>query len=132
MGTIIWETIGLEWNIEEKSMEIYRLNNNWASVYTDQIKHIKKQSFLANLFLVIYHILKYIVLTLLGLAVFSLFVNCIFKWKDVLRYIRRILVKLRGRGVELDQADYEDFNVDHRAGRSRRIQRLPDDIEDEL
>ena len=86
-------------------MQIYRLNNNWAEVYTGSNMTLKKQSFFSNLFLVIYHIFKYIFIVLCALSVFSIFINCIFKWKDVLRFIRGILIKLRGRGDPVNSND---------------------------
>ena len=133
VGTIIWEVIALEWNTEEKKMQVYRLNNNWAEVYTPSKMNIKKQSFLANLFLVVYHIFRYLFMVLFALAIFSLFINCVFKWKDVLKFIRSILIKLRGRGDPINSNDDdESFSVDHQGRRSRNIRRLPDELEDEI
>ena len=86
-------------------MLVYRLNNNWAEVYTESKMIVKKQSFFANLFLVTYHILKYVFMVLFALAIFSIFINCIFKWKDLLRFIRGILIKLRGRGDPINWSD---------------------------
>lgn len=108
-------------------MEIYRLNNNWASVYSDQLKNVKRQSFLANLLLVIFHIIKYIFIVLLSLAILSLFINCIFKWRDILLFIRAILIKIRGRGEPINENNEdEDFSVGTQGKRRRRMQRLPD------
>ena len=56
-----------------------------------------QHSFLVNLLILIYHILKYVFLTLLGLAIVSLLINCLFKWKQVLLFVRGMLVRLRGR-----------------------------------
>ena len=66
----------------------------------------------------------------------SILVNCIVRWKDVLQYVKKLLVRIRQRKhfKEVDQDN--DYGVNQlfedtiRGRRGRRVNRLPDDLDD--
>lgn len=82
---------------------------------------------MVNLFFVIYHLFKFIFLIILGLAALSLVINCLVKWRDVLLFIRGILVKISRRKKQVADEDEDTIGqVFERSGRGRRVHRLPD------
>jgi hypothetical protein len=80
IGTVIWETIGLKWDLDNKKIDVYRLNNQWAAPYKSDKMDLSKKSFLSNMFTFLYHIFLYIVYIVLGLALVSLLLNFAIKW----------------------------------------------------
>jgi hypothetical protein len=136
MGTIIWQTIALEWNLDTQHLWVYRIKNTWSSVYTNfAVTSDSRPNFFVNLVLLVYHIFKYIFIVLLGLAILSLVVNCIVRRAELLGYFKGLLVKFRHRkGRQLSDHEEEDTvgKLYESPSKRRKMQRLPDELDDEL
>ena len=129
IGSVIWETISLGWDLDQNKAQIYRLKNQWSSVYTDYDSDLENKSFFIKLILFCYHIIKYVVFVIFCLAGLSLLINLCFKWREVLAFIRGIFLRMKkNRGTPITENEQdEDFRVSSYAkrARGRRMQRLP-------
>lgn len=97
VGTIIWETLALEWDVPSKKIWVHRLNNHWAVPYKEDKMDFSKKSFLSNMITFLYHIFLNLFYLLLGLGLISILINFLVKWSEVLRFLRGILLRIRRR-----------------------------------
>jgi hypothetical protein len=91
VGSVLWEAMALEWDSEEGSIWLHRLNNHWADVYKAYRIDPTRKGFLANLLTLLYHILLYLFYCILGMAALSLVINCLIKWRSVVKFLGGIL-----------------------------------------
>lgn len=71
---------------------LHRLNNHWANPYKSYKIDLTKKGFLENMFTLLYHIFFYFFYCIFGLAAISLLINCLIKWKEVGRFVKKIFV----------------------------------------
>jgi hypothetical protein len=90
VGSIFLEAMAFEWDLDAKKMWFHRLNNQWADPYRVYKIDPNKKGFLANMFTLLFHIVLYMLYSILALAAISLGINCLIRWKEVLTYLKGI------------------------------------------
>ena len=82
-------------------MWFHRLNNQWADPYRVYKIDLNKKGFLANMFTLLFHIVLYMIYSILVLAVLSLAINCLMRWREVVGYLKSIMnrVVMRKKGM---------------------------------
>ena len=90
LGSIFLEAMAFEWDLDAKKMWFHRLNNQWADPYRAYKIDPNKKGFLVNMFTLLFHIVLYMIYSILALAAISLAINCLMRWKEVLAYLKSI------------------------------------------
>lgn len=87
---------------------LHRLDNHWANPYKTFKIDLNKKGFLENMLTLIYHIFLYLFYLIAGIAGLSLLINFLLKWREVGKYVKRILRrKIHGDRKEISQNDDE-------------------------
>lgn len=121
-GYVIWELYNLEYNIEGKYAIFHRRSSQFDDLFLLDRVQLSKVGFLTGMFLIVYHTCKYIFVILFWLALFSLAVNLVMKWRSVLGWLRQILLRRkRNRIAQTEEEHFEERPF-------RRINKLPDHL----
>lgn len=79
----------------DRYVVFHRKNTQWDDLFLRDKVDLKKVGFLTGLFLILYHVIKYVIIAIFWLAVASLIINCIVKWRAVLAWLRDLLLRSR-------------------------------------
>lgn len=136
VGSIFLESLAVEWELEGKKMWVHRLNNQWADPYRAYRIDTDKKGFMANMLTLLYHIFLYLLYGILFLAVLSLLVNCLLRWREVAAYVKAIASRVASRKKAVQSVGEEEEYfvseiVNEPEWRKRRINKL-EPLEDDI
>ena len=89
----------MEYNLNSKYILFHRKNTQWDDLFLRDKVDLKKVGFLTALFLILYHVIKYVIIAIFWLAVASLLINCIVHWRAVLVWLRNLLLRRKNNRV---------------------------------